>query len=163
MQVRVAARAILAFLIVCALLTACDNSRVYEDNKEFPHRYWAVEDEPAFAFRVTDSTQTYNLYYNIRNSLQYDWDRVFVSYTLFDSAGLELSKNLVYNQLFDQTGKPLGESGIGDLYDHQFPLLKGFQFPYQGRYLIRLTQFSRQDTLQGVLAVGVRVERTVTP
>lgn len=159
MQLRFVPWAIWALSVGCLLFASCDSQRVYEDNKEFNQRIWVVSDEPTFGFLITDSLQSYNLYYNIRNSLQYDWDRVFVTYTLLDSAGQQLASKLVYNQLFDQTGRPLGESGLGDLYDHQFPLEKGYRFPYRGRFAIRLTQFSRQDTLRGVLAVGIRVER----
>lgn len=149
----------LAVLCLSNLLVSCDTNRVYEDYVEFPQRMWVVREEPVFAFVIADSTQTYNLYYNVRNSIQYDWDRIFVSYSLLDSAGGELSRKLVYNNLFDPTGRPLGESGLGDLYDHQFPLLQAYRFPKAGTYRVRLTQFSRQDSLRGVLAVGIRVER----
>jgi gliding motility-associated lipoprotein GldH len=62
--------------------------------------------------------------------------------------------------LFDaKTGKPFGKSGIGDLYDHQFLLLQDYQFITAGKYHLELEQFMRQDTLPGILAVGVRVEK----
>lgn len=152
-------RTALAFLFAGLLMASCDDKRVFEVNHEFPERSWLVSDEPTFRFSIKDSAGTYNIYYNVRNSLQYDWDRLFVTYTLSDSTGAELSRKLVYNDLFDPTGRPLGDSGLGDLYDHQFPLLKDYRFPHRGTYTLRLTQFSRQDTLGGVLAVGVRVER----
>jgi gliding motility-associated lipoprotein GldH len=151
-----------ALFAVGLFLASCDKARVFEDNREFKQRFWTVNDEPSFRFVIDDSTSTYNVYYNVRNSLQYDWDRIFVTYTLSDTSGAELSRKLVYHDLFDPTGRPLGDSGIGDLYDHQFPLLNGFRFPRRGTYTIRLTQFTRQDTLRGVLAVGVRVERSGT-
>ncbi|MBL7850035.1 MAG: gliding motility lipoprotein GldH [Cyclobacteriaceae bacterium] len=148
---------VLAISLV-VVLNSCDSSRVFEDNHEFPNRQWLVSEEPAFEFVVTDSARTYNLYYNLRNSLNYEWDRIYVTYVLTDSAGQELAKKLVYNELFDPTGQPHGESGIGDIYDHRFPILTHYQFPRSGKYAIRLKQYSRQDTLRGVLAVGVRVE-----
>lgn len=147
------------FFMLVTLLQGCDERRVFEDNKEFVQRYWLVTDEPSFEFPVDDSLQSYNLYYNVRNSIDYRWDRVFVTWVLSDSTGQELSRKLVYNNLFDPTGRPTGESGIGDLYDHQFPVATHYHFPHAGKYKIRLLQFSRQDTLQGILAVGVRVEK----
>jgi gliding motility-associated lipoprotein GldH len=142
------------------LLSACDNKRLFEDNAEFKTRTWMVKEEPAFEFSIGDSLQAYNIYYNVRNTLDYPFARIFLNYTLIDSAGQELTKKLVYNDLFDQkSGRPFGESGLGDVYDHQFPLLSQYRFKAPGRYRIRLTQFMRQDTLKGVLAVGVRVEK----
>jgi gliding motility-associated lipoprotein GldH len=142
------------------LTSSCDEQRVFEDNQEFKSRSWMVQEEPVFEFSIPDSTQTYSLYYNVRNSLDYPYARIFVTYALYDSTGRELSKKLVYHDLFDEkSGRPFGESGLGDLYDHQFPLLTKYRFPTRGKYAVKLTQFMRQDTLQGVLAVGVRVER----
>lgn len=141
------------------VLSGCDSQRVYENNLEFKHRYWLVTEEPSFEFAITDSSKQYNLYYNVRNSIDYPWDRLFVNWSLYDSSGNELAKKLVYNDLFDPTGRPYGESGLGDLYDHQFPIASHFRFTHAGRYTLKLTQFSRQDTLRGILAVGVRIEK----
>lgn len=118
-----------------------------------------MTEEPSFEFAISDSSKQYNLYYNVRNSIDYPWDRLFVNWSLYDSSGNELAKKLVYNDLFDPTGRPYGESGIGDLYDHQFAIASHFRFTRAGRYTLKLTQFSRQDTLRGILAVGVRVEQ----
>ena len=64
--------------------------------------------------------------------------------------------------LFDaKTGKPSGKSGIGDLYDHRFLLLQNYQFPKPGKYKIVLEQFMRMDTLPGIVAIGIRVEKAV--
>lgn len=160
MPLRTALFSVPAFIALSLLWSSCDDARVFEENRELARREWLATDEPDFTFFIDDSAQTYNLYYNLRNSLQYEWDRIFVTYSVLDSTGTALSSKLVYHDLFDPTGRPLGESGIGDLYDHQFPLLENYRFPRRGTYTVRLTQFSRQDTLRGVLAVGVRVERS---
>lgn len=151
----------ISLLVVAAvtLMISCDSQRVYEDNREFPNRAWLVTDEPAFEFHIADSSRAFNVYYNLRNSLHYDWDRIYVTYVLTDSSGQELARKLVYNELFDPTGRPYGESGLGDLYDHQFPILTNYRFPHTGRHTLRLIQYSRQDTLRGILAVGVRIEQ----
>ena len=151
----------LAFIMVAGWsLVSCDNQRVYEDNMEFSDRTWKVTEEPRFDFTISDTTARYNLYYNVRNSLTYPYARIFVTYHLYDSSGREITKKLVNNDLFDQkTGRPFGNSGLGDLYDHQFPLLKQYTFPVKGKFSVKLDQLMRKDTLQGVLAVGIRVEK----
>lgn len=141
-------------------LNSCDSNRLYEDNVEFKNRAWRVIEEPRFEFAVADTAQRYNIYYNVRNSLDYPFARIFVTYHLYDSTGKELSKKLVYNDLFDEkTGQPCGESGLGDLYDHRFMLLGQYRFSHSGKYAVKLDQLMRQDTLTGVIAVGVRVEK----
>jgi gliding motility-associated lipoprotein GldH len=149
-----------SLIIIVLVVSACDQGRVYEDYHDFNDRTWKVIEEPRFEFVVTDTTVPYNLYYNVRNSLTYPWARIFVTYHLYDSTGMELSKKLVFNDLFDhKTGKPFGESGLGDLYDHRFALLEHYRFPNAGKYSVKLDQMTRKDTLQGVIAVGIRVEK----
>ena len=139
---------------------SCSDNRLYEDNHEFNGRSWMVAEKPAFAFVIPDSIQQYSIYYNVRNSLDYPYSRIFVTYHLYDSSGVELATNLVYNDLFDQrTGQPFGESGLGDLYDHRFPILNHYRFAFPGKYSVKLDQFMRTDTLAGILAVGIRIEK----
>jgi gliding motility-associated lipoprotein GldH len=147
-----------SFFILLALLS-CDSNRIYEYNEDFNQRAWLVENVPAFEFTIEDPSKSYNVYYNVRNTLDFPYSRLFVTYELLDSTQTELKKELVSSYLFDEkTGKPLGSTGLGDLYDHRFPLLVNYQFPGAGKYSIQLEQFNRQDTLAGVLSVGVRVE-----
>ena len=144
------------------LLGSCDSERVFEDNVEFSDRAWKVTEEPRFNFIIPDTSRRYNLYYNVRNSLDYPYARIFVTYHLYDSNGSELAKKLLFNDLFDQkTGRPFGDSGLGDLYDHRFTILEKRKLNYKGKYSIKLDQLNRQDTLKGVVAVGIRVEGSV--
>jgi gliding motility-associated lipoprotein GldH len=152
-------RFIFFIVLGCSLLTSCDGNRIYEYNKDFADRTWKVSDTTIFDFYIRETGKKYNIYYNIRNSVDYPYARLFVNYALTDSLGNTLQKKLVVHDLFDQkTGRPNGTSGLGDLYDHQFPLLQNFEFNYYGKYFLRLEQYMRQDTLPGILAVGVRVE-----
>ncbi len=150
--------------ILCTWLTACDDTRVYEQNVSFEDRTWKVTEEPRFEFTVSDTSHRYNLYYNVRNSLDYKWARIFITYHLYDSTGFELTRKLINHDLFDEkTGKPFGDSGIGDLYDHQFSLLQNYAFPHRGKYTVKLDHMMRQDTLTGILAVGIRLEQNLQP
>ena len=68
----------------------------------------------------------------------------------------------MWDYLFEpKTGKPLGKSGLGDLYDHQIPVFRKYKFSKAGVYQMKLEQFMRTDTLAGMISVGVSVERSV--
>jgi gliding motility-associated lipoprotein GldH len=153
---------LIAPAIFVLFFVSCDSNRIYEDNAEFRDRAWRVTDEPRFNFTIPDTARRYNVYYNVRNSLDYPFARIFITYHLYDSNGFELAKKLVFNDLFDQkTGRPFGDSGLGDLYDHRFPIMQNRKFNYKGKYSIKLDQLMRKDTLIGVVAVGVRVEESI--
>jgi gliding motility-associated lipoprotein GldH len=150
--------------IIAMMVMGCDQSRVYEQNTDFNERYWIVNEKPEFEFTIEKPADKYTLYGNIRNSISYPYARIFFNYILLDSTGTQVEKKLVGQHLFDsKTGKPFGNSGLGDIYDHRFELLKNYQFKHRGRYKIRFEQQMRVDTLQGILAVGLRVENTAIP
>lgn len=151
-------RTLIIFFLSC-LLFSCDPDRLYEQNIKLEQRYWRADEPVIFNFKIEDSSQPYAIYYNIRNSLKYPYARLFVQYTLSDSTGLPIEKKLNAQFLFDQkSGKPMGQSGIGDVFDHQFLLIEKHLFNYPGKYQLKIEQYNRQDTLQGILAVGARVE-----
>jgi gliding motility-associated lipoprotein GldH len=149
---------ILSLFAIILFLNGCDRSRVYEKNQDFVNRHWLAQEKPSFEFTISDQ-QPYNLYCNLRNSVDYPFSRIFIAYTLRDSVGTEIKKDLISTFLFDEkTGKPFGSSGLGDLYDQQLSLLNGYTFNKPGNYTLQFEQFMRTDTLQGILAVGLRVE-----
>lgn len=149
----------LAFVTAIFLFTACDSNRVFEDQKDFDHRVWAVTDTARFEFRVNDIAQKYNLYYTVRNSIDYPYSRLFTDYIVQDSLGRPIMKQLSTAMLFDlKTGTPQGRSGLGDLYDHREVIREDFQFSQPGLYRVKFWQSMRTDSLAGILAVGFRLE-----
>lgn len=150
------------FLIIMliGLVIGCADNRVYEEYVDFENHYWLVKETPEFEFIISDANVKYNLYGSLRNSVSYPWSRIFMTYYLQDSIGSIVHKSLVADYLFDaKSGEPLGTSGLGDIYDHQLLLLKDYKFNASGKYKIKFEQFMRTDTLQGILAVGLRVDQ----
>lgn len=156
-------RSVFGFAVAAVMLLACDGNRVYEKNTDFNSRQWIISDQPQFEFEIRDTVAHYNLYCNVRNSLGYPYANIYLTYYLRDSTGAVLKKELVRHWLFDEkTGKPFGDSGLGDIYHHRLPLITDHRFPYAGRYNMSFEQYMRTDTLSGVLAVGLRVEKVET-
>jgi gliding motility-associated lipoprotein GldH len=150
----------LSFFALLVFLGGCDSRRIFEDNVEFRDRKWKIAEPVQFQFTIDDASKKYNLLMNIRNSLDYPYARIFVNYDLLRQDSSSLTKKMLAEYLFDQkTGRPFGTSGIGDIYDHQFPVVKNYSFEKAGAYTIKLNQFMRMDTIPGILAVGIRVER----
>ena len=146
-------------LVAALLAVGCDSNKVFDEAIDFPDRAWKISQPVELTFEIPSDTIGYDLSCTVRNSLDYPYARLFLNYTLTDSVGKELSKKMVVQYLFDQkTGEPQGSSGLGDIYDHRFTLLQSYRFSYAGKYKMKLEQVMRQDTLQGVLAVGLLVE-----
>jgi gliding motility-associated lipoprotein GldH len=150
---------VVLFFLFALLLWSCDSERLYEKNHDFKDRAWLSSEKPAFEFAVSDTLKAYNLYCNIRNAVEYPYSRIFINYSLQDSSGTSISKNMISAFLFEEkTGKPLGSSGLGNVYDQRVPILKKYQFKTPGTYSMKFEQFMRTDTLSGILAIGFRLE-----
>jgi gliding motility-associated lipoprotein GldH len=146
------------WLAVFALASCSQPDRLFEVNTELPQRRWIVTDTLRYQFRIHDIAPAYRVSYQVRNTLEYPYSRLFVYYSLRDSAGRVVAKNLMANDLFNpKTGEPYGSSGLGDLYDHRFTLLDSLRLERNGRYYLNLVHQMRNDTLPGIAAVGIRV------
>lgn len=146
-------------LLTLLLLAACDANQVFEKNTDLANYTWTVQEKPTFEFVIQDTTQRYNISFNVRNASMYGYYNLYVKHRLFGPDGKEVSALLHQMLLMDpQTGEPRG-SGTGDIYDHQFLALPNQHFRQPGTYKIVLEQYMRQDQLPGIMAVGVRVDK----
>jgi gliding motility-associated lipoprotein GldH len=142
------------------LFSACDKNRVYEENIDIRNNNWQIEDVKEFSFAIKDTTQTYQIFFNVRNALGYEYYNLFLSQTLTGPDREKLYSRLHEMYLMDpKTGEPLG-SGAGDIFDHTFLAVKAQRFPKVGTYKIRLRQYMRKNPLPGIMAVGIKVSVT---
>ena len=111
---------------------------------------------PAFEFKVEDAAAK-NVILKFRSDLEYPYQNIYITYFLMDAQGNELDSKLVNIPLFDEiSGKPLGEGN--SVYQYAQEILSGYKFPGSGKYSIKLAQYMRSETLNGVYSVGIRVE-----
>jgi len=153
---------LLLFTLLASIiaLSSCDDSRFYEQNNSFEEKYWLMDSVQKFTVDITDKSIAYSIYLNIRNSSSYAFNNIYIDYSISNPDNKPLIKEMVNNTLFDpKTGKPLGQSGIGDVFDHQFKLQENYKFDNIGEHTIQLQQYMRKDTLMGIYAVGIRIEK----
>ena len=151
-----------ALILVCGtvFLSSCDKNRIYEQNIDIPDNNWQIEDVKEYTFAINDTTQAYDIYFNIRNLLSYEYYNLYISQTLLGPDGNKLYTRLHDMYLMDKkTGEPLG-SGTGDIFDHSFSAVKQQHFNKAGTYKIRLTQYMRKNPLPGIMAVGIKVKQS---
>jgi gliding motility-associated lipoprotein GldH len=150
---------IVAVLLLCFTLFACDENVVYKAHEDIDDGLWYIKNKPVFKVEITDTTQNYNLYYLIRNTLQYPYYNLYLTRNFAAPGGAVISNTLEEVYLSNEvTGKPYGH-GLGDLFDHKIPFLKNYRFAKPGIYTITLTQSMRQNPLPFIMSVGISVEK----
>jgi gliding motility-associated lipoprotein GldH len=153
-------------LFMLANLYACDESRVFEQNRDIPEHAWHKDSTLRFEVEVPDAGVPYHVYYNLRNAVAYPAQNIYLNIEVQDSTGQVITRDLNNIELFDpKTGKPYGD-GLGDIFDHQVRVFESFTFPHSGIYQFEVRHQMRdkimvENRLPDIISVGIRVEKAV--
>lgn len=149
--------AIAASFIAVVVFVACDSSRVYEKNTEIPEYLWDKNNKIRFDVDIQDTVSSHNVYINIRNASNYQYNNLFL-FVLTRSPKGDVVKDTVELTLADAKGKWLGE-GLGDIWDNQILYKYNVRFPFKGVYTFQLEQAMRHEKLPYIMDAGIRVEK----
>lgn len=144
-------------ILTFAFITSCDKNRVYEKSKSIEENRWFVDDFVRFNVNIPDNSIPYNFYIIVRNSTDYPYSNIyfFIRTKLPDGTVLADTVNV---PLAEPDGKWLGR-GIGKYREVTIRMIEGSRFPQQGEYVYEFEQAMRQDVLEGINAVGIRIEK----
>lgn len=141
------------------LCMCCESNVVFQEKTDFEDNKWHIDSTVSFSFKIEDTAAAYNVYYLIRNTINYPYNNLYVTYYLKDSSRSQITKELHEMQLIHpKTGKPYGD-GIGDIFDHEILALQNLKFPYKGKYYFDIDQYMRKNPLPEIMAVGVKVKK----
>lgn len=151
--------AALLLLFIAAILSSCDNSKVYDTMQDLDSSAWNEHKELKFDVSIADASVPYTLYYMVRYDNDYPYYNLYINRTMEDSSGKVLHKKLQGMDLFKpSTGVPMG-SGMGSKKDYLILAEDNYKFPKAGVYTFTLKQYMRQENIPGISAVGFRVDR----
>ena len=143
-------------LLVGLFLTSCNKSAFFEENQRVPSETWGQGDTLQYKVEVTDTIKYFDFYLNIRNTTDYRYRNLylFIS-TKFPGGGI--ARDTVQCLLAAADGKWYGK-GMGDIKDSRILFKKAVRFPHAGTYLIGIQQAMRENKLNGINDVGLRIE-----
>jgi gliding motility-associated lipoprotein GldH len=144
-------------LVSCALcLVTCTNLDLYEKDVTISQFKWKNSYQPEFDFTITDTSSLYQLYFVIRHNEKYNYNNIW--FNLYSKPpGDTMHKTLYEVRLATNDQGWLG-AGMDDIYEHRHPLTEAIPLK-AGNYHFKLEQMMREDPLQNVLGVGLRLEK----
>ena len=146
---------ILFFFLI--IFIGCDPGRLYDQSKSIPDSGWHKDSVAEFFVKVDDTLQAYNFYITIRNNDNYSYR----NFHFFLNTKLPNGNNTcdtIELILANIEGKWLGK-GFGSVKDNQIPIRKNLLFPLKGTYAFKIEQGMRQEKLEGLVDIGIRVEK----
>jgi gliding motility-associated lipoprotein GldH len=156
-------------LLIVVLWFSCNQNVVFDKYQSIEDA-WDKDKTIEFNFTAPDSTQSYNLFINLRNNNNYKFSNLFLIAELNYPNGKTLVDTLEY-----QMAKPSGEflgTGAFSLKENKL-WYKGFKEPFVfnelGNYQLKISQAMRQNgsvegvkLLDGITDVGFRIEPNIS-
>jgi gliding motility-associated lipoprotein GldH len=118
--------ALAALVGIAAVFSACDESRVFEKNREIKDYIWDSRNKASFTFEVKDTATLHNIYVNVRHADFYQYSNIWLMVRTTFPDGKQLSKR-VEVPLANDDGAWHGE-GIGDIWDARHMIQQGAFF-----------------------------------
>jgi len=138
-------------------LFSCNSNVVYTDSRAMENETWKLMDIPVFKVPITDTINSNNVIFTLRNGSSYPFRNIYLFVTTTSPDGKTLTDTLQYN-LADEKGKWYGR-GFGDIHELNLPYKSNVYFPRKGEYEFRIRHGMRVENLKGIYDFGLRIEK----
>ncbi len=153
----------LSSVLCLALFLSCDSKGVF-DQYENMSDAWPIEDTAIFTFSQPTTSESYDLFVNVRNDNSYPFSNLFLLVEMNFPEGKAIADTLEY-EMARPNGEWLGK-GFTDIKESKLWYKEGVRFPEEGTYQVHISHLMRKNgavegvkDLPGITDVGFRIER----
>jgi gliding motility-associated lipoprotein GldH len=140
------------------MICACHKIDVFEKNVPLKEHRWLAADKPSIQFNITDTASLYNIFVVVRHSDAYRYNNLWLNvYT--KAPGDSASKPQALDLPLASNEKGWLGTGMDDIYEHRIRISQAPVALKAGMYQFQLEQIMRDDPLEHIFNVGIRVER----
>ncbi|MBC7874252.1 MAG: gliding motility lipoprotein GldH, partial [Ferruginibacter sp.] len=124
---------------------------------------WKSNYKPSFTFTIKDTSSAYQLFLILRHNDKYNFNNIWLNITV-KSPGSDSVKTFRADKQLASNEKGWLASGMDDIYEHRLPLLQELvtnevSIKKMGDYTFTVEQIMRENPLNHVLDVGLRIEK----
>jgi gliding motility-associated lipoprotein GldH len=154
---------IFLYLVPCALylLVSCQTIDLYEKTANIPGHKWKSSYKPSFTFTIKDTSAAYQLFITLRHRDKYNFNNIYINITT-RQPGQDSTRSALYDLPLGNNEDGWLGTGMDDIYEHRIPLTPAgtpFYFRKPGDYTFTVEQLMREDPLENVMNVGLRIEK----
>lgn len=149
---------ILVLPLIVLTLFSCNENTVYDEVVSIDSGKWEKDQAARFEINIADSIQQYNFFMTVFNTTNYRYSNLFVFLTTIFPDGKK-SRDTIECPLADPSGRWLGK-GWGNVKESDVLLKSDLRFPMTGKYEFFIQQAMREDTLEEIERIGLRLEKS---
>lgn len=151
-------RIALPLLAALMMLAACNNDVFYEAHRSVDVAGWSMGDAVDFDVEIDDTTQYYDIFFDLRVTVTYPYSNSFFFITTHfpDST---FAADTLECPLADATGKWYGKSGARYV-DNRYYFRRTTRFPMTGAYRFEVRHGMRDADMTDIKDVGLRLVKT---
>jgi len=140
------------------ILSACNNTIVFEKNIPVVNSIWERSNLVEIDFIIQDTINPVNLTFNIRHSTDYAFSNLFlfIETRYPDGRGIRDTLEVI---LAGHDGRWFGK-GFGKIKELNIPVRKNLVFPMKGDYMFIFEQAMRVEALKGIEDIGITIEKS---
>jgi gliding motility-associated lipoprotein GldH len=138
------------------LFTSCTTSDLYEKHVSLADHEWKAAYKPEFDFIIKDTTSLYKVFFVIRHTEKYNYKNIWIN--LYSQPPGDTLHKAQYELTLATNDKGWLATGMDDIYEHRKELTKPVRLK-PGTYKLILENIMREDPLQHILNVGIRIEK----
>ncbi|MFP4488769.1 MAG: gliding motility lipoprotein GldH [Bacteroidales bacterium] len=144
-------------LLYSAITVSCSPGDVYTDSRKIPEYSWDKDHELQLKADIQDTISTFDINLVIRTNNNYPYRNIFLFIKTLSPAGQSITDTVEY-YLADEKGNWYG-SGLGDVNDLSVPFKTSVTFPGSGSYTFNIRHGMREEKLEGVTDIGIRINK----
>jgi gliding motility-associated lipoprotein GldH len=144
------------FLSIILIVVSCDKNRVYDHVVALSSDGWNSENAIEFDMPVNDARKAYDILIHLRNSGDYQYSNIWLFIETKSPGGNSL-RDTFEIKLADDAGRWLGK-GIGNVHELLIPYKQNIVFPDRGVYKVAIWQAMRDQTINQILDIGLRLQ-----
>ena len=144
------------FFITGCLFAACTAPATFEQHVKLHDDQWMKDSTINITVPITDTLGAYDIIIGLRNNNDYPFRNIHLFVDVVSPAGVAACDTVEY-ELSDVQGRWLGKRGSYWI-DHRLLYRPAVMFTDTGSYAFGIRHGMRADPLQGIGAVGLRLE-----
>ena len=148
-------RLLLVIAGVFILFCSCEEKPFYEDTKQVNGESWSYDVPVSFEVVVEDTTMMYDMHLDIDHAPDFSYQNLYLNVTTSFPKKEDKVERLNIN-LAENNGKWIGNCNK-EKCKLKVYMLDGFKFADAGTYTFSFEQFSREENLSGIYALGLKI------